>query len=39
MEKLITDIEQYLNVTQPDDWYIRNKLELLKKEINDNKSN
>lgn len=39
MEKLIQDIEQYLNVTQPDDWYIRNKLELLKKEINDNKSN
>lgn len=39
MEKLIQDIEQYLTVTQPDDWYIKNKLELLKKEINDNRSN
>ena len=35
MEQLIKDIEQYLNVTQPDDWYIKNKLNLIKKELND----
>ena len=31
MEQLIKDIEQYLNVTQPDDWYIKKKLNLIKK--------
>ena len=35
MEQLIKDIEQYLTVTQPDDWYIKNKLTLIKKELND----
>ncbi len=35
MEQLIKDIEQYLNVTQPDDWYIKKKLNLIKKELND----
>jgi len=35
MEQLIRDIERYLNVTQPDDWYIKNKLNLIKKELND----
>jgi len=25
MEQLIKDIEQYLSVTQQDDWYIRSK--------------
>ena len=35
MEQLIKYIEQYLNVTQPDDWYIKNKLNLIKKELND----
>ncbi len=38
MEQLIKDIEQYLSVTQQDDWYIRSKLKSIK-EIYDNRDN